>query len=181
MQRLDSLLLASVGVLLVHQVAYTTSALLGYEASVAHGHMALAWFGGSLAVLCALARAITRSLKRRHHNAPSEYRLFAAVAGGYVLLEQLERAVDGYGTFALFNEPVFWLGMAVSPLIALMLHWSVRSVERLVAFIAVTSRPPRRPERTSAGEFDIASTVVPLARQLASVVSRRGPPADLRV
>jgi len=181
MQRLDSLLLASVGVLLVHQAAYMASALLGYETSVAHGHMALAWFGGSLAILCALARAITNSLKSRNHNAPSEYRLFVAIASGYVLLEQFERAVDGYGAFALLAEPVFWLGLALSPLIALFLHWSVRSVKRIVIFVALAASTKRWPELTSSGEFGFPTTVVPHSTQRACVVSLRGPPADLRL
>ncbi len=179
MQRLDSLLLASVGVLLVHQVAYTASALLGYEASVAHGHMALAWFAGSLAALFALARAITRSLKRRRHDVTSEYGLFGAIAGGYLLLEQFERAIDGYGTFSLFGEPVFWLGMAIAPLIALALHWSVRSVERIVTFIALAARTSRWHERPTQPVHRSTTTVLPLSQQLSSVVSRRGPPAVL--
>ena len=178
-QRLDSLLLASIGVLLVHQVAYTASALLGYETSVAHGHMALAWFGGSIAVLCALARSITQSLKRRRHDATNVLTLFAAIAGGYLLLEQFERAVDGYGTFSLFSEPVFWLGMAVAPLVALALHWSVRSVARLVAFVAVTARTSRWQEPQPLRSFGIALGITPVSLQLASVVSRRGPPTDL--
>ena len=92
MQRIDSLLLASIGVLLVHQVAYMASALLGYEASVAHGHMAIAWFGGSLATLCVLARAITHSLKKRSHTSPNDIALFAAIAADP---RPFERVLEG--------------------------------------------------------------------------------------
>lgn len=179
MQRIDSLLLASIGVLLVHQVAYMASALLGYEASVAHGNMAIAWFGGSLATLYVLARAITHSLKKRSHTSPNEIALFCAIAGGYVLLEQFERAIDGYGTFTLFSEPVFWLGMAVAPLVALALHWSVRSVVRLIEFVGPSVRTKRWPEAATLRAFAPAATISPLSLRLASVVSRRGPPAGL--
>ena len=55
MRRLDSLLLTGVGVLLVHQSAYTVSSLAGYKAAVTHGHLETAWLLGSLATIGALA------------------------------------------------------------------------------------------------------------------------------
>ena len=42
MKRLDSALIAGVGILVVHQVGYATSAAIGFEADIGHGHHDLA-------------------------------------------------------------------------------------------------------------------------------------------
>ncbi len=175
MQRLDSFLLAGVGVLMVHQVAYTVSALFGVESSIAHGHMAFAWFGGSLALLGVLARSVTRSLKRRRYDAGPPGSLALAISMGYVALEQIERLADGYGLLQLFGEPVFWLGMALAPLVALALHWSVRSAVQLVSNF-LSSSAPQWSTATPQPAFAVAACVVPVTARLSSVMSRRGPP-----
>lgn len=141
MHRIDRLLLSAVGVLLVHQIAYTASAMAGAESAVGHGHLAQAWWFASLAALVALARSITRSLKRRAHDPGNELALFGWVASGYVALEQIERLVDGIGVTALFSEPVFWIGLAAAPFVALTLHRSIRKFEAVVDSLVAT--PPR--------------------------------------
>lgn len=174
MQRLDSFLLAGVGVLIVHQVAYTVSALFGIETSIAHGHMAFAWFGGSLAMLGVLARSVTLSLKRRRYDALQSGSLALVISLGYTALEQIERLADGYGLVELFGEPVFWLGLALAPLVALVLHWSVRSAVELVATF-LSSLTPQWSTRAPQPAFAVVAAV-PVTVQLSSVMSRRGPP-----
>lgn len=180
MQRLDSLLLSAAGVLVLHQLAYMSSTLIGYEASVAHGHMAVAWFGGSLALLAVLASAIVRSLKRRQHLAASSGALTGRLIIGYTLMEQFERALDGYGTFDFFTEPVFWLGVAAAPFVAIALRWSIGSVVRIAAAIAADALRPALIKPMSVANPHLGF-VPPLGLQLASVVSRRGPPARVHV
>lgn len=174
MRRLDSLLLAGVGVLVVHQVAYTVSAIFGIENSVAHGHLAVAWFGGSLALLGVLARSVTKSLKRRQHDPGNVTHLALAISAGYFAMEQLERLADGYGVAELFGEPVFWLGLAVAPLVALALHWSVRTVAEIATFFLNT--PTITWGAASLQPVPVRVAPSPVPAQLATVVSRRGPP-----
>jgi len=174
MHRLDSRLLAGAGVLIVHQVAYTISAMFGIETSVAHGHFAVVWFAGSLALLAALVRTLVISLKRRQHDAGNVNALAATIGGGYLALEWVERFVDGYDAFALFAEPVLWLGLALAPLVALALHYSVRSVAEL-AFEYLTVASRGWVTRTSSVPIPVR-VARPTPSQLSSVVSRRGPP-----
>ncbi len=177
MSRIDAILLAGIGVLLVHQGAYTLTALTGSETSVAHGHLQTVWLVASLGVLAALTRSILRSLRLRSRGEVSELTLFAAIAGGYCLLEQAERAWDGYGALALFSEPVFWVGLALAPLVALALGWSLRSVEKVIdRFVA--ARLPAAHSHTSC-RLQLAPGITDLApfeRRLAHSVPRRGPP-----
>jgi hypothetical protein len=175
MWRLDSLLLAGVGVLLAHQVAYGLSTFVGYETSVAHAHFAVAWLAGSLAVLCVLARSITRSLRRRSYLPSSVHSLSGAIALGYTGLEFAERLVGGLGATSLFSELVFWLGVALAPLLASMLHWSVRTIERFASVIIGSpqsqSWPATRDSSLRATSIDLLSHA-----PLSFVVSPRGPP-----
>ena len=178
MRQLDSLLLAGVGVLIVHQSAYAMTALAGTESSVAHGHLQSAWLIASLGVLCALTRSIIRSLRRRFTQM-SELALFAAVAGGYLVLEQAERLWDGYGAFTLFSEPVFWVGLALAPLVALALSWSLRSLERVLDRVleTLTPRPARRVTvRTTWGSRGL---IPAFDTSLVLAAPRRGPPPIL--
>lgn len=175
MRRLDSLLLTGVGVLLVHQSAYTVSSLAGYKAAVTHGHLETAWLLGSLATIGALARAITRSLRRRNYSQDSLRALTGWILVGYLGLETLERLANGLSAATLLGEPVFWLGLAFAPFVALVLNWSMRTVARLVS--AAVGQPPQ-PVVTAVAPTSLAATSVRLLPQifLSFTVSRRGPP-----
>jgi hypothetical protein len=179
MRRLDKILLAGIGVLIVHQVAYTTSAIAGVQTSIVHGYLAIAWIGTSLAALALLTRAVTRSLRARNQGVVGGYQLFGSIAGGYLLMEQLERSIDGQTTFSLFAEPVFWLGLIAAPIVAVALRWSVRTVERLAGVFIAT--PPDRVEPSNT-EPPLATTALigPAFPPLLFAAPRRGPPRVLR-
>lgn len=176
MNCVDSGLLTFLGVLIAHEAAYLTSAAVGYESSVAHGHLKVAWLLGSLAVLTLVGNAIVSSLRRRNYQPGNVLHLAAAISGGYFVMEQFERALDGYGATALFSEPVFWFGLAVAPLVAVGLSWSLRKIPPAVArFIEI--RPAAVPAAVGL-TCSLAATSQPLfpSSTLSSVVSRRGPP-----
>ncbi|MGI9607254.1 MAG: hypothetical protein ACR2P0_14050 [Acidimicrobiales bacterium] len=179
MERIDAALLTGVGVLVVHQIAYSASAVLGLEESIAHGHLAVAWLLGSLAALCGVARAVTRSLRGRDHTASSFTALTGWITGGYVMLELGERWLDGSGALAFFGQPVFWLGIAAAPLVALALRWSVRSATRLTEWFITVEPAIDWPEPV------LQPLVVQVAERrcttLSFTVSRRGPPARLHI
>lgn len=176
MARLDAILLAGVGILLVHQAAYTLTSLSGDESSIAHGHLQSAWLLASLGVLGALTRSILRSIRRRARGSVSELSLFAAIANGYLSLEMAERVWDGQGAFTLFTEPVIWVGLALAPLVALALAWSLRSIETAIArFIDL------RPQRLATTQRRLGFTPLgyvgfPTQRRLLLTAPLRGPP-----
>lgn len=176
MTRVDSGLLALLGVLIAHEVAYLSSSAVGYETSIAHGHLKAAWLVGSVGLLALLSRAIITSLRRRNHDGGNVLHLAGSIAGGYFLMEQFERALDGYGAFELFAEPVFWFGLAAAPLVAAVLSWSLRSVEEAVTRFVnhlPTEEQHLRKLVCSLGFTSISPLPSPA---LSSVVRRRGPP-----
>lgn len=179
MRRLDDVLLAGVGVLTVHQLAYTASAALGYESSIAHGHLAAAWLLGSLAALVGLASAVTRSLRRRSHDVGGLHSLSRCIVTGYAAMEALERTVDGVGAHSLLGEPVFWLGLAAAPAVAFVLRSAVGSAERIAEYIIAAVAPARSwPAIADPGLGATTVELVPLSTG-SFTVSRRGPPVRL--
>ena len=178
MLRIDAVLLAGVGILCVHQGAYTLTALTGTESSIAHGHLQTAWLLASLGLLGVLTRSILRSVKARRSEGISELALFAWIAGGYLVLEQAERAWDGYGPLTLFSEPVFWVGLALAPLVALALSSSIRSIESAIhSFVQARPRLPRpRPRSVPSTSPTVLVLVGP---RFIRTAPRRGPPSVL--
>ncbi len=176
MTRVDSAILAFLGVLLAHEVAYLTSSVVGYETSVAHGHLKTAWLLGSLFLLGLLSRSIITSLRRRHHDPGNVIHLAGSIAGGYFLMEQFERAIDGYGALTLFNEPVFWLGMAAAPLVAIVLSRSLHAVQRAVSRFVEAGEITEHAPALAACSLGQTSIAFATSSTLSSVVSRRGPP-----
>jgi lysylphosphatidylglycerol synthetase-like protein (DUF2156 family) len=180
MRRLDSLLLTGVGVLLVHQSAYAVSSLGGYKTAVTHGHLEVAWLFGSLTAIGALARAVTRSLRKRRYAHDHLATLTMWIVSGYLVLETFERVANDLAATSLLSELVFWLGLLFAPLVALVLRWSMQTVARIVAD-AVASRDDT--VRTGPPPSSLASTSVRLPAHIffAFTVSRRGPPRLLHI
>lgn len=175
MRRLDSLLLTGVGVLLVHQSAYTVSSLAGYKTAVSHGHLEAAWLLGSLTSIGALARAVTQSLRRRRHETDRLSVLATWILLGYLVLEATERMANGLPASSLLAEPVFWFGLVFAPLIALTLHWSMRTVAQLVAD-AVCKLAAVNPTPVRGSSLEATSVLLPATIVFSFAVSRRGPP-----
>lgn len=180
MRSFDSAILAVLGVLIAHQVAYLSSSAVGYETSVAHGHMKVAWLLASGGLLAALSHSVISSLRRRRHDGGSVLHLAAAIGGGYFILEQFERALDGYGAFDLFSEPVFWFGLAAAPLVALLLSWMLGSIEDAVARLVEGRTAPRVTATTRPCSLAITSLSLPSTSPLSFAVCRRGPPLGRR-
>ena len=181
MRRVDTALVAILGVLVSHQLAYMASSSLGYSTSVAHGHLKTAWLLGSLGLLAVLCRSVVASLRRRNHEAGNVAQLAGLIAAGYLVLEQFERALDGYGALALFGEPVFWFGLAAAPLVAVVLSWSLRSFEQAAARF-IDSVTQARPVPSGASCSLCATSIqLHLTSPLSFAVGRRGPPAELEL
>ncbi len=175
MRRLDSLLLTGIGVLLVHQSAYTVTSLAGVKTAVSHGHLETAWLLGSLTAIGALARAITRSLRRRHYDHDRLEVLTAWIVVGYLGLESVERVANGLSATSLVGEPVFWLGLVFAPLVSAVLHWSLRTVARIVIEVVERPTPPLAPIN-AAEPLGLTSVRVAEPIFVSFALSRRGPP-----
>lgn len=178
MARIDRALLAFFGVLVAHEVAYLSSSLAGYDNSIAHGHLQTAWLLGSVGLLAVLGRSLVTSLRRRNHVPDNPVLLAATIGGGYFALEFLERLADGLNPSTLFTEPVFWLGMAVAPLVALLLAFSLRTFATLTSQLLHRLNDGDEP-RPAVCSLAATSTHFTCTDSLLSVVSRRGPPFDL--
>lgn len=174
MERIDGVLLAGVGVLLVHQFAYTASALAGIETTGAHGHLGTAWLVGSFAALIVLARSIARSVRERNLQV-NALPLAALIGGGYALMEGVERIVDGHSLQTLFEQPVFWLGLAAAPLLALALHAAITTVEQILASVLSNDEPLRVRASRLCPAPTVRRDAVP-AVVLVHSAPRRGPP-----
>lgn len=153
MRRVDTFLLASIGVLVLHQIAYVITGSFATVVAVDHSHLAVAWNFGSVVMLLGLARAIVVSVKRRRHANVHIGYLTAAIAVGFVALEQVERLAAGYGATALFGEPVLWVALVIAPIVATVLSRSIRTVTQLAvdwaapafrSWFAVRIDPPRQ-------------------------------------
>ena len=173
MHRLDTLLLAGVGVLLTHQGAYAIAGFTGHS-SLSHDHLTVAWIIGSIALLLGLTRTITSSLKKRSFSGLSPIALTGFIAMGYAGMELIERLSHGYEATALLSEPVFWIGLLAAPLVAVLLGLSVRTVAEIA--LAWVEQPTRRWQLTLVEPAPATLRFVPAMHSLDSVLSRRGPP-----
>lgn len=177
-RRLDSLLLAGVGIMAIHQVAYAIAALTGSTSTVGHGHLELAWTLGGLLAILGLGSAVTTSLRRRRHDPLSPALLSLGLGVGYVGLEMGERMLDGYAATALFGEAVFWIGLAAVIPVALLLRASVRTVADLVLQLATRVDELPRPSVSTSGSLPFGRTrrtPIPLPVR-SRPCNRRGPP-----
>lgn len=175
MKRFDASLLTGIGVLAVHQIAYSASSLLGAESAVGHGHLAAAWLLGGFVAVAGLARSVTRSLRNRKHAPASLGVMSLWVVLGYAGMESVERILDGSSVLGLAGEAVFWFGLLAAPLVAAALRSMTRSVHELAGRLIARHRSPeQRPDLPP----PFAITSVELAPLLlrSDSVSRRGPP-----
>lgn len=174
MKRIDSLLLAGLGVLIAHQISYSVTIAAGEVNTVAHGHLGSAWLIATIGAVFGLAYSVSKSLQRRGHVPPPTLLLATQIAAGYTGLEFTERAIDGNG-FSLFTESVYWLGLAVAPTVAAVLSWLIGRVQQLVAELVPASTPVATPVEDN--HPDTAPTRNVGLEILLFSLSRRGPPS----
>lgn len=178
MAQIDRLLLTFLGVLIAHEIAYLTSSLAGYENSIAHGHLRTAWLLGSASLLGLVARAVVKSLRRRDFAPGNPAVLAGSIAAGYFVVEQIERLADGYSALTLLGEPVFWLGLAVAPLVSVLLTRSLATVEAVAIKLVGNPEPQFEPRpATCSLATTSVQTLSPVL--LSSSVGLRGPPCGL--
>lgn len=175
--RMDSLLLAGVGTLAVHEIAYVPgsigTSITGGE-GVSHAHIPLLWgIGGSVAIL-ALIHYVVRSLRSRTGERFVDPRWLGLTMGAlYVSQEAAERAVSGSPAVSLLTEWVLWVGLLAVPLVAWML---ARLVRCIVEFAGHVETPRRIPAAAPPISRPVAAILRPALSRLEHVLSRRGPP-----
>lgn len=178
-ERLDSLLLAGVGTLAVHEIAYVPGSVRASVAGgVSHSHIPLLWgVGGTLAV-AALVRYVAASLRSRVGGRVVDPTwLGLTMAALYVSQEAAERALAGNPAISLLTNPVLWIGLVAVPLVAFALARLVECVVDVLGAAADSRRmfvslsPPLRP----------ASAGAPTLLRLAHSVGTRGPPRRIAI
>ncbi len=170
------MLLAGIGTLMAHEVAYLTRAALvsAGGAAVSHAHLPVLWGFGTAIAVAAITRTVVLSLRSRAGARSVDSGLLAiAMIALYVSQEAAELWWSGQPAISLLAQPTLWLGVAAAPLVALLLARLVDTVVELVAIVPtsrhrVGSDPLFTPARVEA--------FLPLLIRLAHSVSRRGPP-----
>lgn len=174
----DSLMLAGVGTLAVHEIAYVPGSVWASVAGdgVSHSHLPLLWgVGGSVAV-AALIRFVVASLRSRGGSRRVDpVWLGLAMGAFFISQEAAERALSGSPAISLVTEWVLWLGLLAVPLVAVLLARLVTCLAEAVAGAASVS-----PRRTHGRVPVLRSPVAPGRAThhvaLAHVMVRRGPP-----
>ena len=175
--RMDSLLLAGVGTLAVHEIAYVPGSI-GTSVTgegVSHAHIPLLWgLGGSIAIL-ALIQYVVRSLRSRTGERVVDPRWLGLTMGAlYISQEAAERALSGSPAVSLLTEWVLWVGLLAVPLVAWVL---ARLVRCIVEFAGQVEAPRRQPTSTPPLVRPVSVALRPALSRLDHVLSRRGPPA----
>lgn len=176
--RMDSLLLAGVGTLAVHEIAYVPgsigTSITGGE-GVSHAHIPLLWgVGGSIAIV-ALIHYVVRSLRSRTGDRFVDPRWLGLTMGAlYVSQEAAERALSGSPAVSLLTEWVLWLGLLAVPLVSWLL---ARLVRCIVDFAGQVETPRRAPVGAAPIVRPAPVRLRPVLSRLQHVLSRRGPPA----
>ena len=174
---MDSLLLAGVGTLAVHEIAYVPGSIgtsvTGGE-GVSHAHIPLLWgVGGSIAIL-ALIHYVVRSLRSRSGDRFVDPRWLGLSIGAlYISQEAAERAMSGSPAVSLLTEWVLWVGLIAVPLVAWVL---ARLVRCIVEFAGHRETADRLPTLAPPVIRPVAATLRPAVSRLDHVLSRRGPP-----
>lgn len=170
------MLLAGIGTLTAHEVAYLSRAALvsAGGADVSHAHLPVLWGFGTAIAVAAITRIVVLSLRSRAGGRSVDSGLLAAaIIALYVSQEAAELWWSGQPAISLLAQPTLWLGVVAAPLVALLL---ARLADTVVGLVCVV---PARRHRVRGGPFftpaRVESLCPPLVR-LAHSVTRRGPP-----
>ena len=175
--RLDSLLLAGVGTLAVHEIAYLPGSVgtsIAGGSGVSHAHIPVLWgVGGSIAIL-ALIHYVVRSLRSRAGQRVVDPQWLGLTMGAlYISQEAAERALSGSPAISLLTEWVLWVGLLAVPLVA----WTLaRLVRCIVEFTTQAQTRPRSHAGTPPLLRPVQAAPRPALARLQHILSRRGPP-----
>ena len=174
---LDFALLGGFGTLVAHELVYVPTAFS--RASVSHGHLPLLWALVSPLALLSVGLYVVRSLRSRPESCSvNATQLGLAMAAMFLAMEVAERLVNGLSVGALVYEGVMWAGLAVIPIISVVLRRVVSTVaETVVGWIGVPAKPIFTPV-PSKYIFDQVSEIG-LEQVLGYSQSRRGPPVRI--
>ena len=174
--RLDSLLLAGVGTLAAHELAYVPGSLRASLVGdgVSHAHLPLLWGLGGVVAVAALAQQLVTALRRRAGVRTIDARWLGLGIGlFYVSQEAAEFALAGSPAISLLSQPTLWAGLLVAPVVAIALSRLVNGIVDFVAALPASRAPARG--RTPGWQTTSAQPLAAVA-WLAHSLSRRGPP-----
>ena len=150
LQPLVQLVLAMLGALVTHQIAYPLVAAVGADVSANgdHAHLGLQW--AVLTPLGAVAATvfIVRRIRRLGFTSViSSARLAPIVAGVFLVQEAIENRFSGGNVIEILADPAVLLGLALAPVVAwLMVRLLDDVVELIGRWLSPTGgHPPARP------------------------------------
>lgn len=172
-------LVAALGALITHQVAYLLVSLLGpsIAAPTDHGHLSTQWAVVAPVAIGAAALFIVRQLRALgFHAIVSTRQLSGFVVAFFIVQELVEGLIAGVPIAELVRHPAIATGVLLAPLVAWLLVRILDGVGELAArFLTAPTPlfPPARPR--------LVPIPVRVRARIAGSPSRpRAPPSSLR-
>lgn len=176
---------AALGALVTHQIAYLLASLLSVVAGVAvaessdHGHLSLQWAIVAPAAVAAAAGFILWQLKTLGFRTGLSARSMTMLVVAFFLIqESVEGFVSGRSLAATLSHPAIIIGVVIAPLVAWVMSRALAGVTELAA--RFVNRPPAIVFPT-AGPRLVPVPVRYRSTQLGGRSRPRAPPSRLRI
>ncbi|MEM7323694.1 MAG: hypothetical protein AAF531_11470 [Actinomycetota bacterium] len=136
-------LLAALGALVTHQIAYLLAGAVagGNVAVTDHGHLSVQWAVVTPVAVAAAALFIIWQLRSLGFRSNLSARSMGAMVGGFFVVQELiEGFVSGRSAVATMTHPAILIGIAIAPIVAWFIARLLSGVTELAARF-VTGRP----------------------------------------
>lgn len=170
---------AALGALVTHQLAYLVASLIGlnFVAPSDHGHLSLQWAIVAPVAVGSTAAFIVWQLKSLGFRSVLPVRqLSALVVGFFLIQETIEGLAGGYSVADLASHPAIAAGVLIGPLVAWVMSRALAGVTEIAARLLARPLPVISVER-----IQLIPVPVRYSSSLVTSPSRpRAPPSSLR-
>ncbi len=138
-------ILAALGALVTHQLAYPLASLAGLDAVAPsdHGHLSLQWAVVTPLAVAGVAVLIVWQLRSLGFRSfVSARTLGALIVGFFVVQEMIEGLTAGHTPTTVLTHPAIVIGVMIGPLIAWLLSKLLTGVTELAARLLSPDRIP---------------------------------------
>lgn len=148
-------LIAALGALIVHQVAYFAApgltAALGVELPEAadHSHLSTQWAVVAPLAVVATAGFVIWQIRGFGFRSALSWRYLGGLVGGFFLVQEvIEGAVSGHSIASVLTHPAVLLGLVLAPLIGWVLSRALSGVTELARRLLSPPTPTPKPAKT---------------------------------
>lgn len=170
---------AALGALVTHQLAYLVASLIGlnFVTPSDHGHLSLQWAIVAPVAVGSTAAFIVWQLKSLGFRSVLPVRqLSALVVGFFLIQETIEGLAGGYSVADLATHPAIAAGVLIGPLVAWVMSRALAGVTEFAARLLARPLPVISVER-----LQLIPVPVRYSSSLVASPSRpRAPPSSLR-